>query len=116
LDPLIVFLIAGTFSMSGAICAGRLVKLSDEEKPAWIQTQRWGLAILLGGNLLGLVLVAAMIYGIKHLHWWVPVGCLFITFPVLHVVIIERVLGAVNGFFTGAAASLVSILLLWLYW
>ncbi|MEH6629037.1 MAG: hypothetical protein V7739_21595 [Motiliproteus sp.] len=116
MDPIIVFLIAGTLAMSAAISASKLLKLPEEEQPAWMGSKSGKIRVLIGGNLFALTLVASVVYGAFHLIWWVPVACLFITFPVIHVVILEKLLGSAKGFWITGVAALASNLLLWLFW
>mgnify|MGYP001048195201 CR=1 FL=1 len=116
MDPLIIFLISGTFAMSAAIFASKLLKLPAEEQPSWGQGQSGNTRILLGGNLFALTLVAAVVYGVFHVAWWIPVACLFITFPVIHVVILEKILSPAKGFLFSGFVAIASTPLLWLFW
>lgn len=116
MDPILVFLVSGAFAMSAAISASQLLKRPLEERPRWAQSTKGARSLLLIGNLFALVLVAAMWFGITHLTWWVPVLCLFVTFPVFHVLILERLLGAVKGVVFGGLVALASTVLLWLGW
>ncbi|MCW8885209.1 MAG: hypothetical protein OQK12_08125 [Motiliproteus sp.] len=116
MDPILVFLIVGSFAMSAAISASQLLKLPEEEKPSWMHGSSGNTKVLLAGNLFGLVLIATIAYGIFHLTWWVPVACLFVTFPVIHVVILEKLLGAVRGFWLSGFIALAGTPLLWLFW
>jgi len=115
-DPILVFLLSGAFSMSAAISASKLLKRPLEDRPRWAQSVTGARNVLLVGNLFGLILVAAMWFGLTHLTWWIPVLCLFITFPVLHVLILERLLGDVKGMVFGGLVALASTLLLGLNW
>lgn len=116
MEPMLVFLLSGTFSMSAAIATSKLLKRPDEERPSWLQSTSSARKVLLLGNLFALVLVAAMWFGITHLTWWIPIACLFITFPVIHVLILERLFGDVKGMVVCGAASVASTGLLWLHW
>ncbi len=116
MDPILVFLIAGTFAMSASISASKLLKLPVEEQPGWMQGKSGNVRVLLGGNLFALILVATVVFGVYHLTWWVPVACLFITFPVLHVIILERLLGPAKGFMFSGFAAIASTPLLWIFW
>ncbi|WP_210398298.1 hypothetical protein [Motiliproteus sediminis] len=116
MEPMLVFLLSGTFSMSAAISTSKLLKRPAEERPGWLQTTASARNLLLLGNLFALLLVAAMWFGITHLTWWIPVACLFVTFPVIHVLILERLLGDVKGVLFCGTASVASALLLWLGW
>lgn len=113
---MLVFLLAGTFSMSASICASKLLKLPEEEQPQWVRGKSGKVRVLLTGNLFAVLLVAAMVYGVMHLTWWIPVVCLFITFPVLHVVILERLLGASRGFLFSGVLSVGAAVLMGVYW
>lgn len=116
MDPIIVFCIAGVFAMSAALCASQLVKMDDETAPVWARGKSGKTKVLLGGNLFAVILIAAMAYGIFHLIWWIPVVCLFISFPVIHVLILEKLLGPSKGFMISGFAALASTALMWLYW
>lgn len=102
--------------MSAALFAGKLMKLPDEEAPEWLQSKEGKTKVLLAGNLFGLILVAAMVYGIYHMTWWIPVICLFISFPAIHVIVMERLFNPFKGVFFSGFVALASTSLLWLYW
>ena len=116
LDPILVFLIAGAFAMSAAIFASKLLKLPVDEQPEWAQGKSGNVRILLGGNLFAIALIAAVVYGFYHLVWWIPVACLFITFPVIHVIILEKILSPGKGFLFSGICTVACLPLLWLYW
>lgn len=116
MDPILVFLLSGAFSMSAAISASKLLKRPLEDRPKWAQSTTGARNVLLLGNLFGLILVAAIWFGIAHLTWWIPLACLFITFPILHVLILERMLGDVKGFVFGGVLAVASIVPLALVW
>ncbi len=116
MDPILVFLIVGTFAMSASISASKLLKLPEEEQPAWMQGNSGKVRVLIGGNVFAVTLVAAFVYGLFHVTWWIPVACLFITFPVMHVVNLEKLLGAEKGFFICGGVAVASSVLIWLFW
>ncbi|WP_207063427.1 hypothetical protein [Motiliproteus sp. SC1-56] len=116
MDPTVVFGLAGAFSMSAAIAASKLLKLPAEEQPAWARGTRGNKRVLIAGNLCALVLVAAMVFGVTHLAWWIPVLCLFITFPVVHVIILEPLLGLARALIVGALGALMGAVLIGLFW
>lgn len=102
--------------MSAALSANTLVKMDDEEAPLWARDKAGKTRVLLGGNLFGIILVAAMVFGIYHMTWWIPVICLFVTFPAFHVIILERLLGPAKGLMFSGFVALGSIALMWMSW
>lgn len=116
LDPLIIFVVTGMVSMSGALCAGAINKLPDEDKPAFASTREGMTKIVLAGNLAAVTFIFAAAYGFSHLDWWIPLVCMFITFPVFHYVVVQQLLGNVKGLWATMALSLASLPVLYLYW
>ncbi|MEH6652323.1 MAG: hypothetical protein V7707_20080 [Motiliproteus sp.] len=116
MDQIIVFLLSGLFPMSAAISASQLMKLPQEQRPGWARSQTGMRNIVLLGNLFGVVLIAALWFGFSHLDWWVPLSCLVFTFPVVHLVVIERLFGLSKSFMFSGALSLAVPALLWLHW
>ncbi|MDP1125186.1 hypothetical protein Q5O12_27045, partial [Klebsiella pneumoniae] len=64
-----------------------------------MQTRNGAVTVVMIGTLGALTLIGALAYGIRHLEWWIPVSCLFITFPVVHLVVIQRLLGELKALF-----------------
>jgi hypothetical protein len=116
LDPIIIFILSGLFPMSAAIAAGKLMKLPEDQRPAWIEGESGLRNVVLLGNLFGVILIAALWFGFTHVAWWIPLLCLVITFPVIHVVVIERLFGLSKSFMFSGALSLAATGLLWLHW
>ncbi len=116
MDQIIVFLLSGLFPMSAAIAASKLMKLPADEQPGWVQGEAGMRKVVLLGNLCGVVLIAALWFGFSHLDWWVPLSCLVFTFPVVHLVLIERLFGLSKSFLFSAALSMAVPVLLWLHW
>ncbi|RDE22839.1 hypothetical protein DV711_09745 [Motiliproteus coralliicola] len=116
MEPIIVFLLCGVFPMSAAIAASKLMKMPEEERPAWVREEAKLQRVVMLGNLFGLVLIAALWYGFTRLEWWIPVLCLVLTFPVIHLMVIERLFGLSKSFMFSGALSLASPVLLWLHW
>tara|TARA_R110002095_G_scaffold145658_2_gene126058 strand:- start:3190 stop:3585 length:396 start_codon:yes stop_codon:yes gene_type:complete len=116
LDPIIIFLLSGLFPMSAAISASKLMKLPEEQRPGWVQGESGMRRVVLLGNLFGLILIAALWFGFTYLDWWIPLVCLVITFPVVHLVVIERLFGLSKSFMFSGALSLAVTGLLWLHW
>ncbi len=111
-----MFLIAGAFSMSAAIFASSILKQDEELRPAWARQRGGQVALLLAGNLAAVTLVAAMVYGVRHLTWWVPVVCLFLSFPIVHVVILDRLFPARVGIWLSGLGTLAGAGLIGVYW
>lgn len=116
LDPLIVFLLTGFFAMSAALSAGAINKLPEEKKTGRLAERNTQVAVVLAGNLAALTLIGAMAYGIKNIHWWIPVSCLFITFPVVHIVLMQRLLGDLKNLVLMTALVIASIPVLYMLW
>lgn len=116
LESLFVFIVSGGFAMSAALFASKLTKLDVEEAPEWMKTQGGKTKVLLGGNLFGVIFVAAVIYGFMHLTWWIPLACMIVTFPAFHVIVLERLFSLAKGFFISGFIAVASTGLLWFYW
>lgn len=115
-EALYLFLATGLVSMSAALSAGALNRLPEEKRPAFMQTRNGAVTVVMAGNLGALTLIGALAYGIRHLDWWIPVSCLFITFPVVHLVLIQRLLGDLRALLLMLPLVLVSIVALWYFW
>lgn len=116
IDPLIIFLVTGVVSMSAALCAGALNKLPEEDKPAFAHSKNGMMAILLAGNVAAVALLFSAAFGFNKLDWWIPLLCVFVTFPIAHYVVIQQVLGDVKGLFVMSPLALVALPVLYLYW
>lgn len=116
IDPIIIFIVTGMVSMSGALCAGGINKLSDEDKPAFASTRAGMTKIVLAGNLAAITFIFAAAYGFSHLDWWIPLLCMFVTFPVIHYVVIQQMLGDIKGLVMMTLLSVASLPVLYLYW
>lgn len=115
-DALLIFLATGLVSMSAALSAGALNKLPEGQKPAFLQNQNGLVAIMVLGNIAALTLIGALAYGFSRLDWWIPLSCVFFTFPVVHFVVIQRLLGDLTNVFVCGALAVVSIPTLWWFW
>ncbi|WP_299179353.1 hypothetical protein [uncultured Neptuniibacter sp.] len=116
IEPLIIFLVTGMVSMSAALSAGALNKLPDEDKPAFASGRNGMVTIIMAGNLAAITLLFSMAYGFSNLDWWIPLLCMFITFPVAHVVVIQQVLGDVKTLLLASPLVIGSMVALYLYW
>jgi len=116
IDPIIIFVVTGMVSMSGALCAGAINKLSDEDKPEFASTREGMTKIVLAGNLAAVAFIFAAAYGFSHLDWWIPLICMFITFPVFHFIVVQQMLGNIKGLVIMSVLSLASLPVLYLYW
>ncbi|WP_415905484.1 hypothetical protein ACMXYW_05320 [Neptuniibacter sp. QD48_55] len=116
IDPLIIFLVSGVFSMSGALSAGAINKLPEEDKPEFAHKRNGLMTIVMAGNLAAVALLFSMAYGFSNLDWWIPLLCMFITFPVVHLVILQPMLGELKTLFLSSIISAVSLVVLYLYW
>ncbi len=116
MDPLVLFLLSGFVSMSAALSAGAINKLPDDEKPLFAQSRNGQLCVVMVGNFAALTLLGAMAYGFRLLDWWIPLLCIFLTFPVLHLALLQRLLGHVRTLFLMAPLVLAAIPTLYIYW
>lgn len=115
-EALYLFLATGLVSMSAALSAGALNKLPEEQRPAFMQTPNGVVAVVMLGNLAALTLIGALAFGIRHMSWWIPLSCVFITFPVIHIVVIQRVLGDMKALLLMSPLVVASIVALWYFW
>lgn len=116
MNPLVLFLLSGLVSMSAALSAGAINKLPDDQKPAFALQRSGQLWVVMIGNFAALTLLGAMAYGFRLLDWWIPLLCIFLTFPVIHLVVLQRLLGHVRTLFLMAPLVLAAIPALYIYW
>jgi hypothetical protein len=116
MELLYVFLATGFVSMSAALSAGAINKLPEEDKPGFAKSRNGAVAVIMAGNLSALTLLFAMAFGFSKLDWWVPLSCMFISFPVLHVLIFQRMLGDVKNLFLMFPLVIGAIASLYYYW
>jgi len=115
-EALYLFLATGLVSMSAALSAGALNKLPEEQRPAFMRTRNGAVTVVMAGNLGALTLIGALAYGIRHLDWWIPVSCLFVTFPLVHLGLIQRLLGELKSLLLMLPLVLASAVALWYFW
>lgn len=115
-ESLYLFLVTGLVSMSAALSAGALNKLPEDQRPACMASRNGQVAIIMAGNLGALTLIGALAYGVRHLDWWIPVSCLFVTFPLIHIVVIQRLLGDLKALVLMLPLVLASIVALYYFW
>ena len=115
-ESLYIFLLTGLVSMSAALSAGALNKLPEAEKSDWLKTSQARVSVIFVGNLAALTLVGAMAFGFLTLHWSIPLTSMFITFPVVHLLIVQKLLGESKGLMLMTVPVLISIIILYLNW
>lgn len=115
-EPLYIFLLTGLVSMSAALSAGALNKLPEEMKPDWLKTSQARVSVIFVGNLAALTLVGAMAFGFLTLHWSIPLTSMFIAFPAIHLLTVQKLLGESKGLVLMTVPVLISIVVLYLYW
>lgn len=115
-EALYLFLATGLVSMSAALSAGALNKLPEDQRPAFMRTRNGAVTVVMAGNLGALTLIGALAYGIRHLDWWIPVSCLFVTFPLVHLGLIQRLLGELKSLLLMLPLVLASAVALWYFW
>lgn len=120
MDPqyqmLYVFLATGLVSMSAALSAGAINKLPEEDKPEFAKSRNGAVAVIMAGNLSALILLFSMAFGFKQLDWWIPLSCMFITFPVIHVVMLQRIIKDVTNLFIMTPLSIAAAVALYYFW
>tara|TARA_B100001063_G_C16456955_1_gene401091 strand:- start:12 stop:374 length:363 start_codon:yes stop_codon:yes gene_type:complete len=116
LKLLYVFLATGLVSMSAALSAGALNKLADEDKPSFMQTRNGAVSVIMVGNLSALTLLFSMAFGFQKFEWWIPLSCMFISFPVMHVVLFQRLFGDAKNLFIMTPLVIASAVTLYYYW
>lgn len=102
--------------MSAALSAGAINKLPDEDKPDFTKTRNGLMMVVMSGNLAALTLIGAMAYGFRTLDWWIPLSCMFVSFPIAHILIFQRLLGDLRALFLMMPCVLVSIGALYHFW
>ncbi|MGB2130488.1 MAG: hypothetical protein ACPHXW_03620 [Marinobacterium sp.] len=115
-EALYLFLATGVVSMAAALSAGALNKLPEDKRPACMQTRNGQVAVIMAGNLAALTLIGAMAYGFRKLDWWLPLSCLLLTFPLVHVVLLQRLLGDLKTLIIMMPLVIASIGALYYFW
>jgi len=115
-EALYIFLAAGAVSMAAALSASALNKLAEEARPTWMRSKNAQVSVVLGGNFAALSLVGAMAYGFLTLHWSIPLSCMFITFPIVHILVLQRILGDAKTLVLTLPLTLVADIYLYLNW
>jgi len=115
-EALYIFLAAGVVSMAAALSASALNKLPEASREDWFKTKNAQVAVILGGNLAALSLLGAMAYGFLTLHWSIPLSCMFITFPIIHIVVLQRLLGDVKTLFLTLPLVVIADIYLYINW
>lgn len=116
MDPIFVFLFSGFVSMSAALSAGAINKIPEAEREGWLASRNNQVLVVVLGNLAALTLVGAMAYGVLNLTWWLPWVCLFISFPVVHLVLFQRLLGDLKNLLFMGVLVVAAIPALYCYW
>ena len=116
MDPIILFLATGFVSMSAALSAGALNKIPKEQREGFFSTHNGALFAVMTGNIAAATLIGAMAYGFKNLHWAIPLSCMFITFPVVHILLMQKLLGAWRSLLIMLVPAVASAVLLYVYW
>jgi len=115
-EPLYIFLFAGIVSMSAALSASALNKPALEKRPAFMQRPNGQIAVVMAGNLGAITLLGAMAFGFLKLHWWIPLSCMFITFPIVHLLIFQRLLGDLKTLILMLPLTVLAAVALYYYW
>jgi hypothetical protein len=102
--------------MSAALSAGAINKLPDEQKTGKLAERNTQVAIIMAGNLAALSMIGAMAFGMLNLVWWIPLVCLFISFPVVHILVMQRLIGDVKNLILMTPLVIGSIATLYYYW
>ncbi|MGB1237966.1 MAG: hypothetical protein ACPG4U_07120 [Pseudomonadales bacterium] len=116
MDPMILFLACGFVAMSAALSAGALNKLPEEKRTGFMTSRNGALYVVMVGNFAALTLIGAMAYGFRHLHWAVPLSCLLVSFPLLHMVVLQRLLGDQKNIVLMTLPIIAAVVALYIYW
>jgi hypothetical protein len=115
-ESLYIFLLTGVFSMSAALSVGAINKMPESDRPAWFAVKQNMVMMVVLGNLAALTLVGSLAYGFQTLHWSIPLSSMFITFPIVHQLLVVKMIGATKALFITFPATLASIAVLYIYW
>lgn len=115
-EALYIFLTTGVIAMSAALSASALNKLSSETRPEWLNSKNRQVSVVLAGNFAALSLVGVMAYGFLTLHWSIPLSSMFISFPLVHILLFQRLLGDAKTLMLMLPLVIVSDIWLYLNW
>lgn len=82
-NELVLFALSALVAMTAALSAGAINKQDSLDKPV-------GLIIL--GNISALILIIAAAFGFSRLSWWIPLTTILITVPIIHHVLLQRIM------------------------
>lgn len=116
LEPVYIFLVTGLVCMSAALSAGALNKLPEEKRPVFMQDPSGHVRVMLLGNVGALTLIGALAYGFSRLDWWIPLSSVFVTFPVIHYLFMQRFIGDARNIHICGLLAVLSAPLLWYVW
>jgi len=115
-EPLFIFLFSGFVAMSAALSARDINKLPEEERTGRLSSRNAQVAVIFAGNLAALTLVGALAYGMRQLEWWIPLVCVFLSFPVVHFLVFQRVWSDLVNLCLMTLLVIVAIVALYYYW
>ena len=115
-QALYIFLFSGLVSMSAALSVGAINKMAEEDRPDWLQKRNNLVMMIMGGNIAALTLVGAMAFGFLTLHWSIPLSSIFISFPVVHQLLLVRILGPVKSLLLTLPLTIFAAVSLYYYW
>jgi hypothetical protein len=113
---MILFLVAGFASMSTALSAGALNKMPKDQREGFFASNNGALFVVMAGNIAAVTLIGAMAYGFKNLHWALPLSCMFVSFPMVHILLLQKLLGSKWSLLIMIVPTLVSAVALYSYW
>ncbi|EPJ44963.1 MAG: hypothetical protein OFPII_31070 [Osedax symbiont Rs1] len=116
MDTTILFLVTGFVSMSAALSASALNKVPKEQRTGFLATNNGALCVVMAGNIAAATLLAAMAYGFKNLHWALPLSCMFISFPLVHILVMQKIIGNKRTFYMMIIPTVISASSLYIYW
>ena len=111
-----MFLLTGFVSMSAALSASALNKVPKEQRQGFFATNNGAISVIMMGNIAAITLLGAMAYGFKNLHWALPLSCMFISFPMVHILLMQRIVGDKWSFLATIVPTFVSAVSLYIYW
>lgn len=116
MEPIVLFFASGIVSMSAALSAGNLSKLPPEQREGWLAKENGPVIAIMLGNIAALTLLAAMAYGVSNLGWALPLGCLVVSFPLVHVLLLQRLFGDMRNLMLMGGPTIAAACALYYYW
>jgi hypothetical protein len=115
MDPLAIFLIVGQVQLAAMKSSLTVNQASPVYWPSWALKEPGRSIMPLFFTVSGLCFFGTMVFGFFHLEWWIPLVCLVIVFPFVHLAI-RFVIPDAAIMILGTAISLVGAILVAIEW